>query len=275
MEETTVVSAPARVQQIPLDQIRPSKYQARNDFEEEGIKSLAESIQKEGLIQPVSVRKVGDAYELIAGERRLRAVKLLGWHDIDALVVEVVSEAAASAKALVENLQRKDLNPMEEAEAFARQAQLDPSYWTQEEVAKVAGRSRVYVTQSLGFLKLPPQVKEDVRRLTLTRSHALEIMRLPDADQQSKAGREAVKGDLSIKETRKLVDGMLRKTEKPKEGKPAKEPQEGFHLARKGGRLTISGNFPADTTTDALCEKLMAAFNSLPKDPSPPAGKGE
>ena len=206
------------IQQIPIDQIRPSRHQARKDFDEDDIKSLAESIQKEGLVQPVSVRKVEDGYELIAGERRLRAVKLLGWPAVSSIVTDVVSEAAASAKGLVENLQRKDLNPMEEAEGFAKQAELDPTYWTHDEIAKVAGRSRSYVTQSLGFLKIPPEVQDYVRRLTLSRSHALEIVRLPKADEQSKASKLIVDGKLSIKETRKLVEGML--AGKPKDDRP-------------------------------------------------------
>src|ERR1017187_328717 len=105
LESATAVPVPT-IQQIAIDQIRPSSHQVRKDFDEAGISSLAESIEKEGLIQPITVRRVGDGYELIAGERRLRAVKSLGHPTIEARVIEVVSEAAASAKGLVENLQR-------------------------------------------------------------------------------------------------------------------------------------------------------------------------
>ena len=128
MSETLAVAA---IQQISVDQIKPSRHQARKDFDEEGIKQLAVSIDKEDLIQPITLRKVGEEYELISGERRLRAIKSLGRSTIEARVIEVVNEAAACAKGLVENLQREDLNPIEEAEGFVTLNKLDSGYWTQ------------------------------------------------------------------------------------------------------------------------------------------------
>jgi len=202
-----LVSPSSAILQIPIDQICPSPHQVRRHFDEEGIKSLAESIAIEGLIQPITVRKVEDGYELIAGERRLRAVKKLGLPAIDARVIDVISEASASAKGLVENLQRQDLNPIEEAEGFDLLHRLDSNYWTHERISGVAGRSRSYVTQSLSFLKLPERVKDDVRRLTLNRSQILDIARLLTPEAQILASERA-KG-LSWKETRHLVDSML------------------------------------------------------------------
>jgi ParB family chromosome partitioning protein len=208
-KDTTQVLVPAgsAILQIPIDQIRSSPHQVRRLFDEEGIKSLADSIAIEGLIQPITVRKVDDGYELIAGERRLRAVKSLGLPAIEARVIEVISEASASAKGLVENLQRQDLNPIEEADGFDWLHKLDSDYWTHERIAEVAGRSRVYITQSLGFLKLPKQIKDDVRRLTLNRSQIIEIMRLLTPEDQITASEQAK--DLSWKETRQLIDSML------------------------------------------------------------------
>ena len=218
-----LVSASAAILKIPIDQIRPSPHQVRKLFDEEGIKSLADSIAAEGLIQPITVRKVDEGYELVAGERRLRAVKSLGLPVIEARVIDVISEASASAKGLVENLQRQDLNPIEEAEGFDWLHKLDSDYWTHERIASVAGRSRVYVTQSLGFLNLPEQIKDDVRRLTLNRSQIIEIMRLLTPEDQISASERAK--DLSWKETRQLVDSMLSgKMKKKVDGGSAADP---------------------------------------------------
>src|SRR5579864_1150097 len=182
------------IQSIPIEKIRPSRHQARKDFDEEGIKQLAASIEKEDLLQPITVRRInpplpaagegerssgeGVTYELIAGERRLRAVKSLGRSTIEARIIEVVNEAAACAKGLVENLQRKDLNPIEEAEGFQELNQLDPKYWDQPQIAQVVGKSQGYISQGFKLLKLPPEVVQSIRALILSRSHGLELLRL-------------------------------------------------------------------------------------------------
>jgi ParB/RepB/Spo0J family partition protein len=263
MPEITPSSAVTVVQQIPVDQIKPSRHQARKDFDDESTKQLADSIDKEGLIQPITVRKVGEGFELIAGERRLRAVKSLGWPTIEARVIEVVSEAAACAKGLVENLQRKDLNPIEEAEGFLELNKLDPTHWTHDEIAKVAGRSRVYITQSLGFLQLPTKVRDYVSRLTLTRSHALEIMRLP-ADRQEMAADKIKNEKLSREQTRTLVDQMLGGKEWPKITKILKAgqegPKQGFSFSRKGANLAITAPFPESADLDKFLTDLRKAF---------------
>src|SRR4051812_1165190 len=119
METTTPLpDTKAAFQAIPLDQIRASPHQARAVFDDEAIRSLAESMKQEGQLQAVVVRQIAGAYELISGERRTRAARLLGWRAIEAKVVKTVSEAEAAAKGLVENLQRENLNPIEEAKGF-------------------------------------------------------------------------------------------------------------------------------------------------------------
>jgi len=263
MAETTDVR-PAVFQSIPIDQIRPATHQARKAFDEASIQALAESIKQEGLLQPITIRQVGEQYELISGERRLRAAKLLGWPAIDAKIIQTVSEAEAAAKGLVENLQREDLNPIEEAEGFAEINRLDSGYWTQAKIGQVTGRSESFVSRSLDLLKLPDPIKDDLRARKLSRSHGLEFLRLDTQEKQLNVAKQVLDKKLNWEATRELVDQMLGKPEKPKEDKPAKEWQDGFRLSRKGGRLAISGNFPANTTTDVLWEKLMAAFNVLP-----------
>jgi ParB family chromosome partitioning protein len=201
---------------VPIAQIKASPHQARKFFDEENLWKLAESLRQEGLIQPITVRKLlpmaGDredlGFELVSGERRLRAAKLLGWTKIEARVISVISEGEVAAKGLIENLQREDLNPLEEAEGFAQLNNVDPTYWTHERIAQVTGKSRTYITQSLSILRLPEAIKEDVRRRTYTRGHALEIARLPGSSLQLSVAK-MIPDRLTREQTRKLVDSIL------------------------------------------------------------------
>jgi ParB family transcriptional regulator, chromosome partitioning protein len=212
---------------ISVDAIRPSPHQARKIFDEENLWKLAESMRQEGLIQPITVRRLlptaGDreepGYELVSGERRLRAAKLLEWSIIEARVISVISEGEVAAKGLIENLQREDLNPIEEAEGFSQLNLVDPTYWTHERIAQVTGKSRTYITQSLSLLRLPEVIKEDVRRRTYSRAHALEIARLPGSSLQLSVAR-MIPGRLTREQTRKLVDSILLGKKRLKLNKP-------------------------------------------------------
>ncbi len=274
---------------IPLDQITPSPHQARKDFDPAALQTLADSMKAEGLLEPIIVRSTtsplpnaGEGemtyFELVSGERRLRAAKLLGWQTIEAKVIQTVSEAEAAAKGLVENLQRQDLNPIEEAEGFSTLNQLDQKYWTQDKIARIAGHDRSYISQSLGLLKLDPQVQADVRRLTLSRSHGLEIMRLPQ-DKQAEVGKKAA--DLSIKETRKLVDGMLGGSKKLAKMEPAEDPfatlwanlQKDSGLPpgswevkyHRGGSWTFTVHTQKASSNDFLREWFQALAKAIPQ----------
>jgi ParB/RepB/Spo0J family partition protein len=173
-------------------------------------------MRQEGLIQPITVRTLlptaGDrgepGYELVSGERRMRAAKLLGWTSIEARVISVISEGEVAAKGLIENLQREDLNPIEEAEGFSQLNQVDPTYWTHERIGQVTGKSRAYITQSLSLLRLPEAIKEDVRRRTYSRGHALEVARLPGPSMQLSVAK-MIPGKLTREQTRKLIDSLL------------------------------------------------------------------
>jgi len=307
MSETTDVRPQSSVfQSIAIAQIHPAAHQARKNFNEESIKALAESMKQEGLLQPITVRSVASAqrpvtsnsasesgkpdvsghgsrdadhgshgmghYELVSGERRLRAAMFLGWSFIDAKVIHTVSEAEAAAKGLVENLQREDLNSIEEAEGFAKIGYLDPSYWSQEQIAKVAGKTQGYISQSLNLLRLPSSAQEDIRRLILSRSHGLELLRLKTPEKQLKAANEIAKGDLSIKEARKLVNQMLESGggEKTAQSLPAgrqgakraassSEPSN-FRFARKGKGVSVTAFFPKNGDLDKFLADLRSAF---------------
>lgn len=214
---------------IPVNQIAPSPHQARKDFDEESLKGLAESMRREGLIQPIIVRRVaspepkvqsqssdsgqgtgdpGLPYELISGERRLRAAKMLYWDTIDARIIDTVSEGEAAAKGLIENLQREDLNPIEEAEGFAELNQLDSKYWNQETISNVVGKNQGYISQSITLLTLPESIKENMRRRIFSRSHGVELTRLPTKEQRLEAAAQ-IQDKLTAKETRDLVNRML------------------------------------------------------------------
>ncbi len=157
---------------------------------------------------PIAGDREDPGYELVSGERRLRAAKLLGWTKIEARVISVISEGEVAAKGLIENLQREDLNPIEESEGFAQLNTVDPTYWTHERIAQVTGKSRTYVTQSLSILRLPEAIKEDVRRRTYSRGHALELARLPGSSLQLSVAK-MIPDRLTREQTRKLIDSIL------------------------------------------------------------------
>jgi ParB family chromosome partitioning protein len=187
---------------LPADVIRPGRYQPRSVFDEEKLAELADSIRAQGVVQPIVVRPMGDGeYELIAGERRWRAAQLAGIEAIPA-VVRDVSDEVSVAMALIENIQREDLNPLEEATALRRL--IDDFQMTQQEAADAVGRSRPAVSNLLRLLELMQEVKDliDMRRIEM--GHARALLSLDDT-LQVQAAREVVRKQLSVRETENLV----------------------------------------------------------------------
>jgi len=162
-----------RVMEIPLNQIVRNRYQPRLHFNDETIKELAHSIKENGVIQPVIVHKVDDGYELIAGERRFRAVKSLGMSAIPA-IVKTIQRAEALELAIIENIQREDLNPIEQAKAY--KLLMDDFNLTQEAVAKKVGKERSTVANMLRLLKLPDEILHDLESGRLTMGHARALL---------------------------------------------------------------------------------------------------
>lgn len=186
----------------PIEEIRPHKNQPRKTFVPEKLDELAASIREKGIIQPLVVRKKGDHYELIAGERRWRAAQKAGLREVP-VVIQDVSEDTALEMALIENIQREDLNAVEEAEAY--QALMESFGLTQEELAKRVGKDRSTVTNSLRLLKLPAELKRDIVEERLAMGHARALLSL-ESDIQLKEAREAiVKGSLTVRDTEALV----------------------------------------------------------------------
>ena len=187
---------------LPLDVITPGRYQPRSVFDEEKLNELADSIRAQGVVQPVVVRPVADGqYELIAGERRWRAAQLAEIDDIPAVIRDVPDEVSV-AMALIENIQREDLNPLEEATALRRL--IDDFQMTHQEAAEAVGRSRAAVSNLLRLLELMQEVKDMVDLRLIEMGHARALLSLDD-ELQVQAAREVVHKRLSVRDTENLV----------------------------------------------------------------------
>lgn len=192
----------AGVQEIPVDAITPNPQQPRKDFDINALNELAGSLRKSGVIQPVVVRKVGPGYQLIVGERRWRAAKLAGLTQIPAVVREV-SDAESLELALVENLLREDLNPIEEAEAYQRL--LAEFAWTQEELAERVSKDRSTISNALRLLKLPELIQNDLRSGRLTMGHARALLSLGSPSEQLRLREEILAHSWSVRATEEGV----------------------------------------------------------------------
>ncbi len=189
--------------EIPIDELRPNPYQPRKTFDEEALRELADSIVEHGVFQPIIVKKSIKGYEIIAGERRFRASKMAGKDTIPAIVRDFSDEEMMEI-ALLENLQREDLNAIEEALAYKTlQERLG---LTQEELAKKVGKSRSHVTNMLGLLRLPEEVKELVTENKLTMGHARMLSKLEDTNQIREMADKIVTEGLSVREVETLGD---------------------------------------------------------------------
>ena len=206
----------------PIEEIRPNRSQPRKTFSDEKLEELAASIREKGIIQPLVVRRKTDHYELIAGERRWRAAQKAGLREVP-VVIQDVSDDTALEMALIENIQREDLNAVEEAEAY--QALLDTFGLSQEELAQRVGKERSTVANSLRLLRLPAEIKRDVAEDRLSMGHARALLAL-DSPEQMKKGRDKIlKRELTVRQ----AEGFIKKLKTGKTQKPVKHPEP--HLA--------------------------------------------
>lgn len=187
---------------VALRLIDPNPYQPRKQFEQDSLQELGESIKLHGVLQPVIVRKQGKRFQLLAGERRCRAAKLVGLTEIPALVKQL-SDSEMMELAIVENLQREDLNPLEEAAGYEQLMQR--LSLTQEEVARRVGRSRSHVANTLRLLQLPPAIQELVSRETISAGHARALLAVTDSRLQQECAEKVVSQGLNVRQTEELV----------------------------------------------------------------------
>ncbi|MCI5138076.1 MAG: ParB/RepB/Spo0J family partition protein, partial [Candidatus Electrothrix sp. AR1] len=212
-----------------IDKIETNPHQPRSNFDEEKLKQLAESIRERGIIQPLLVSSNGgNRYQLIAGERRLRAARLIGEEEVPVVIMETGSDNETLELALIENIQRQDLNPIEEAIAYSRL--IEEFRLTQEEVAHKVGRKRSTVTNTLRLLKLPVPLQNDVASALISEGHARVLLRLKDNPLHMQEIRDRIlKEDLSVRQTEKLCRQAVQKKQHPPVEK--KKKQDGLPLA--------------------------------------------
>lgn len=210
----------AALQQLSIERVHRSPYQPRQSMQPEALEALAESIRQQGMMQPVVVRRVDEDYQLIAGERRWRAAQIAGLQEIPAIVREA-SDSEAAAMALVENLQREDLNALEEAQAFS--TLVERFGLTHQQVGEATGRSRTAVSNSLRLLTLPGAVKDLLDQGRIEMGHARALLVLDEAG-QLEAAQAVVRQNLSVRSTERLVKRMAQGTVPPSGRKGRTDP---------------------------------------------------
>jgi ParB family chromosome partitioning protein len=203
--------AQEKILYVKVDQIKPSPFQPRENFDHQSMEELTQSIREKGIIQPIVVRRRGDYYELIAGERRFRAAKFLNIKEIPVIIRDAEDEDSLELS-LIENIQRQDLNPIEEARAY--QYLIDKFQVTQEKLSEVLGKSRATVANILRLLKLPQEIQEEIKKGRISFAHGRALLELDDQNQQRRLVQEIIAKGLSIRELETLIKMHRSKTSK-------------------------------------------------------------
>lgn len=237
-----------QVQEIELDKIIPNRYQPRRTFSDESISELAQTLSEQGLLQPIIVRKSKDdedKYEIIAGERRYRAARSLNWTKISA-IVEDMDDARVASLALIENLQREDLNPIDEAQAYLELMKTNDL--TQTELAKQVGKTQSYVANKIRLLRLTPEVQDLLISKKITQRHGRALLGLSESD-QDRAVNEIIEHGLTVKETEEMVkdlDGYFQALES---GAKSKEKTTKSTKNKENLRIKTGDDFKVQVNT--------------------------
>ncbi|MFR8915959.1 MAG: ParB/RepB/Spo0J family partition protein [Oscillospiraceae bacterium] len=255
----------SRVRYIPINAVRPNPQQPRRSFDETALQELADSISAYGILQPLTVRDRGGVYELVAGERRLRAARIAGLREVPCLIAEVGEEDAALL-ALIENLQRRDLDYMEEAAAIAR---LIRRYGlSQQQAAEKLGKSQPTIANKLRLLRLSAPVIDCLRQYGLTERHARTLLRLTDPEQQLAAARHIGKRGLNVAQTEQYIDRLTaeNRTEPPRR-RPTyiiKDVRLFLNSVERGVRLMQSAGVGAEVGRRDTEEEILLTIH-IPK----------
>jgi len=254
------------VQQIPLELIEPNPYQPRQHFDEEKLQELAQSIAELGLLEPVLVRRTGQTYQLIAGERRVRAARIAGLSEVPALVKDF-GDLEVMQVALIENLQREDLNPIEEAEGYQRL--IEEFGFTQSQAAQAVGRKRSSIANALRLLNLEESEKQMVREGQLSVGHAKVLLGVANKKKRAELAKKVVSEDLSVRQLEELV----KKPERVPRGTAKMRSPELVQLEedlqrRFGTKVTVTykkgaGRISIEYYSDEELERLLELISKL------------
>jgi ParB family chromosome partitioning protein len=253
MDRTKVEDKLEQLSYLEVEAIQPNRFQPRKTFSEQELEQLADSIDQHGLLQPITVRKIDDGegdieYEIIAGERRWRAHKFLHKTRIKAIIKEDITDEKSMINALIENLQRQDLNPMEEAESIVALQKMQKL--TQEQLAQRLGKSRAYISQVVRLVRLPDDVQSLIREGQLDSWHGTVIVAAPK-EMQSELAEKAVKGKWNIETLRKRVASIK---EEDVEGESEKDSKPKKQMALSGNLILIE--CPSKPALKDLIEEL-------------------
>ncbi|RJO65425.1 MAG: ParB/RepB/Spo0J family partition protein [Candidatus Omnitrophota bacterium] len=221
--------------QVPIEKVRPNPLQPREHFDADEMESLVHSIKEKGIIQPVLVRPKGDYYELIAGERRLRAAAQLHFKEIP-VIIKNLEDQGSLELSLIENVQRQNLNPVEEAHAY--QYLIDKFQVTQERISEALGKSRSTIANLLRILKLPQEIQEEIKKGRITFAHGRAILEVQDPNEQRALSQAVIARGLSVRELENLI-----RTKRPK---------------KASGKKIITGKDPFVSLTEAQLQQALA-----------------
>ena len=245
--------------EISVAKIKANPFQPRQEFDADALNDLKKSIKEKGIIQPIAVRQVKDHYELISGERRLRAVLDLGYESIPAFVIEVNSKEEMLELAIIENVQREKLNPIEEAMAYQRL--IDECKLTQDDVAKKIGKDRSTITNTIRLLKLPDEIKNSLKSSGISMGHARALLAIEDISIQKELWKKIVKDSLSVRKVEALIKGLgekktVKEKEKPKRSVFVQKAEDNLRevfgtkvnirMKNEGGSIEIEFYSPED-----------------------------
>lgn len=257
------------IEQVAIDLIHPNKYQPRTIFSEEKIEELARTIHTHGVIQPIVIRSIDDKYEIIAGERRYRAMKSLGWKEVPAIIRELDDKETASI-ALIENLQREELTPIEEAYAYEKLLELHSL--TQEALAQRLGKGQSTVANKLRLLKLPEEIQKSIMDKVISERHARALITIKDSELQSAVFNEVIENQLNVKQLEQRIKELLNpeveketKEKRPKRKSVSRDVRIALNTIKQSLNMVVKSGIDVETEEEDT-EEYYTITVKIPKN---------
>lgn len=257
------------IEQVAIDLIHPNKYQPRTIFSEEKIEELARTIHTHGVIQPIVIRSIDDKYEIIAGERRYRAMKSLGWKEVPAIIRELDDKETASI-ALIENLQREELTPIEEAYAYEKLLELHSL--TQEALAQRLGKGQSTVANKLRLLKLPEEIQKSIMDKVISERHARALITIKDSELQLAVFNEVIENQLNVKQLEQRIKELLNpevekesKEKRPKRKSVSRDVRIALNTIKQSLNMVVKSGIDVETEEEDT-EEYYTITVKIPKN---------